>query len=332
MKGVAYLGLSVLAFSGCSQKQDQSSKAKAILGESSRLLPTDNPTLRSTVGYLLTSDGSRCTAFVTGEKEITTAAHCRGKNADAGKIDATFTRLDGKNIHLSKVTRLETKKDYLVLESDESFSSKLEVSLLSGQNVSIVGYDFDKGNLYTQENCTVDRRLDSAGVFLHSCDSLSGFSGGPILQNGKVVGLHIGYQEKVDRNVAFDFAKLWDDSVDVAEVGVKDECLFDCHIRMPKPPSLSDIFGGLTNSIKGNIAADVANQAQEGGWTRTSCPVVGAGAILLPAATYIAPACAASGFITAGIGVPACVGAVSGSIVGAVCYTLCDDHRLADCK
>jgi hypothetical protein len=157
---------------------------------------------------------------------------------------------------------------------------------------------------------------------------------GPIIQNGKVVGIHLGYQEKVDRNVAFDLAKLWDEKVDVAAVGITDECLFDCHIRVPTPslPNMGDVVNGIVNSIKRDIAGAVAEQAVKGGWTTDNCPVVGAGAILLPAAAYIAPPCAASAFITAGIGTPACVAAVSGAIVGAVCYSLCEDHRLSDCK
>ncbi len=290
--------------------------------------------LRKTVGYLRTTDGAQCSAFISDTKQVTTAAHCRGKNADGETIDATFTTLDGKSSHLSKIKRREIKKDYLVLEADQEFSEKLELSMLTGPDVSIVGYDFEQRNLYSQKSCKIERRLDDAGVFLHSCDSLAGFSGGPIVQNGKVVGIHLGYQQKVDRNVAFDLAKLWDDKADVAAVGITDECLFDCHIRTPAPslPNLGDVVNDIVNSIKRDVAGAVAEQAVNGGWTTDNCPVVGAGAILLPAATYIAPPCAASGFITAGIGVPACVAAVSGAIVGAVCYSLCEDHRLSDCK
>jgi len=88
----------------------------------------------------------------------------------------------------------------------------------------------------------------------------------------------------------------------------------------------------LTATVARQVAGAVVAQAERDGWTKTSCATVGAAAILLPAATYIAPLCAASGFITAGIGVPACVTSVSGGIVAATCIELCQERRLEDCK
>lgn len=88
----------------------------------------------------------------------------------------------------------------------------------------------------------------------------------------------------------------------------------------------------LTQAASRKIAAEVAPLAIEGGWTRTSCMATGAGAILLPAAVYITPLCASSGVMTAGMGIPACVAAVSTSIVAATCATLCETKNLSDCR
>ena len=334
-KGEILISLALALMGGCGRKTEGKSHTEAILGDLGHLTLNNDTHIRRTVGALVTSDGVQCSGFVTGTNEITTAAHCRGKDADGAKIDATFTTGDGDSVHISTVKQIETKKDYLVLTADHDFSDRLEYGPVSDDGISIVGYDFTLKNLQSQSGCKVDRKIDTAGVFLHSCDSAPGFSGGPVMQNGHVVGIHLGYQAKVDRNAALDIAKINDDRIDVATVGITDECLFDCHIRNVIPtslPSVGDIVGGIVKSMTSQVAGAVAEQADKGGWNTANCAAVGGGAILLPAGTYIAPACAASGFITAGIGVPACVASVSGSIVAAVCVQLCSDHHLSDCK
>jgi hypothetical protein len=116
-----------------------------------------------------------------------------------------------------------------------------------------------------------------------------------------------------------------------------------CHGDLPNDPAClaakeasckvwNSVVDGVTHDVAARVAPQVAAKAESEGWTKESCGAVGAGAILLPAATYIAPTCAASAFITAGVGVPVCVTTVSGAIVAAVCIQLCADHHLQDCK
>jgi V8-like Glu-specific endopeptidase len=318
---------------GCDQKE-RGAQTKGVLSPVSHLQSvTDNRLLQS-IGFLVTADGAECTAFVTGPDEVTAAAHCRGKHADAGAIDATFTTEDGRTVHLSKVKRLETKKDYMVLSADSYLPLGLEYGSLENGPVEVVGYDFNRKGLYAHSNCTIDGYVDAAGVFLHSCDTEQGFSGGPVLQHGKVVGIHLGYQGGVDRNVGFDLTKIDDDSVDVAAIGIKDECLFDCHIRnvVPNIPSPSEIFDGVVKSLAGPVAGAVAGKAESNGWNKANCIGVGAGAIVLAAGTVTAPACTAAGVATAGIGLGVCIAAVDGAIVAATCTQLCVDHHLSDCK
>ena len=154
------------------------------------------------------------------------------------------------------------------------------------------------------------------------------------MQYGKVVGIHLGYQGGVDRNVAFDVTRINDDSVDVATVGIKDECIFDCHIRnvIPNIPSPSELFDGVVKSLTGTVSGAVAEKADSSGWNKANCAVVGSGAILLAAGTVTGPACLAAGVATAGIGMGVCIAAVNTAMVAATCVQLCADHHLSDCK
>lgn len=113
---------------------------------------------------------------------------------------------------------------------------------------------------------------------------------------------------------------------------IPDGGLSDALKDVAKSLDPSRLFNDLVSSIANKIVPDVAAQAKSGGWTTLNCAAVGSGAILLPAATYIAPACAASAFITAGMGTPACVTAVSSSIVAATCVSLCETKNLSDCR
>jgi len=116
-----------------------------------------------------------------------------------------------------------------------------------------------------------------------------------------------------------------------------------CHGDLPNDPvCIADkevsckvwqgLVDGITHDVANQVLPQVADKARSEGWTTSNCGVVGLGAILLPAAIYIAPTCAASAYITAGIGATVCVSGVSGAIVSAVCIELCDQRVLRDCK
>ena len=259
----ASLLILVLAVQAC-RTEHATSSAKAILGNVSQLQPSSDKHLQATVGYLTNADGSKCSAFVTGRSEITTAAHCRGKGSDGEKVDATFQTMDGVLSHVIRATTLDTKKDYLVLAVDGPFSDILALGSLDDSAVSIAGFDFEKEGLYGEDDCQAEKHVDEAGVFTHSCDSIPGFSGGPILQHGKVVGVHLGYQQSLDRNAAFDVSKLNDDTVDVSRIGIQVEC---CHIRniIPTPSvgaAIGAALGGAVGAAVGALIGD-HNLAQQ---------------------------------------------------------------------
>ena len=290
----------VLSVSCTGKPASQSSKTTAIIGEND-LAPEQDPLLRSTIGQLKISD-SICTAFVTGTNQITSAAHCLKDTQTKDLTALSFTSGAGVSAKIVKIETLDRKKDYLALTTDTSFPKVLELGSLQGNSLKLVGFDTGKGGLYAPSNCRLEERVAKSGVFSHSCDTLPGYSGAPLLQQGKVVGIHLGYQEKIDRNAAYEVAQLKDDSTDVALVGIVDECLFDCHIR------------NVINIPDAKQALNICGYAMQ-------VPVVSyaacqIGVAVLPADCTVGTAATGGGACAANIGVVAAACAVSIDTVG----------------
>lgn len=339
------LCLICLSSLGCSLESANRAITKGIIGEDDRE-PVDTPSFARLIGRISIGE-TTCTAFASAINEITTASHCLPADENFDATTAKFSSADGTPYALKEIQLLDARKDIAVFKTTENLPSYFERSPLLGGPLMLVAVDPQTGALTADRSCEYEKSIESAGAIVHSCDSVPGESGAPLLQDGKVVGVHVGYKESLDRNVAFDLRRIDDDNVDMLSLELREEgCHSRVHVRggikghsrahvrdcVPDVPSLDEIIHGLIKDIAQKVSGDIAAQAKREGWNKTNCVVVGSGAILLPAATYIAPACAASGFITAGIGVPACVTSVSGAIVAATCTQLCTDRQLSDCK
>ena len=339
---VGFICLSSLA---CSIESGTQSITKAIIGDDDRE-PSNNPSFASIIGQISVGE-TTCTAFASASNEITTASHCLPEDENFDAAAAKFSTAEGTPYDLTELLLLDARKDIAVFRTAKNFPTYFERAAILGGSLMLVAIDPKTGLLNADRSCDYEKNIESAGAIVHSCDSIPGESGAPLLQDGRVVGLHLGYKESIDRNVAFDLRRLDDDTVDMLSLELRqDGCHSRVHVRggikghsrahvrdcAPDVPSPSDLINGLVHDIAQKIARELSTKAERDGWNKTNCAVVGSGAILLPAATYIAPACAGSGFITAGMGVPTCVASVSGAIVAATCTQLCSDKRLADCK
>jgi len=58
--------------------------------------------------------------------------------------------------------------------------------------LTLPGYDPESDKYLVHKNCKATEIIGESGIIKHECDTLPGASGSPILQNGKVVGVHIG--------------------------------------------------------------------------------------------------------------------------------------------
>jgi hypothetical protein len=334
-----------LSLLSCSLEAGSPAFTKAIIGEDDRE-PANDISFAPLIGRVSIGEIS-CTAFAVASDEIMTASHCLPADGNFDATTAKFIAADRASYGLTELLLLDARKDIAVLKTAQRFPSYFERAPLMGGSLMLVAFDPATGGLAADRSCEYEKTIESAGAIVHSCDSVPGESGAPLLQDGKVVGVHVGYKESLDRNIAFDLRRIDDDTVDMLSLELRKEgCHSRVHVRggirghsrahvrdcVPDVPSPGELINGIVSDIARKVSLDVAAQAERDGWNTTNCAVVGSGAILLPAATYIAPACAASGFITGGMGVPACVTTVSGAIVAATCTQLCTDRHLSDCK
>ena len=311
------------------------SEEKSIIGSNEFVVEQDS-TLRQLVGRLSLADKS-CTAFVTGTSEITTAAHCLQIKDEISSLK--FTSASGITTSITKIVELEPTKDRLILGTEESFQNSLAKGLIQGNSLKLVGYDSVKNDLFTTVGCQFEKRISGSGSFSHSCDTIPGMSGSPILQNGRVVGIHLGYMEKIERNAAYEVALAGEKMTDVSVLGVTNEWghvkVNIPHIRnvIPELPTFS--FNGVFNQIGGLVGKnpDFVRAAVDGGWTSGNCQANGTMLSTSIAALYSTPICLAVG---AALATGPCLAAVvaSGAAITAIaCTQLCNDRHLrgAEC-
>lgn len=143
-----------------------------------------------------------------------------------------FSTPAGKKSRISVIVEFEPRTDILKLRTTEKFDKLLGQGKIEGGSLKLVGYDQSKGELFTNENCKLEKKIGTTGGLAHSCDTIPGMSGSPILQNRKVVAIHLGYLEKLDRNAGFELSRASDKSATVEGLGVKNE--WGVHVRPPE--------------------------------------------------------------------------------------------------
>ncbi|MDA8830124.1 serine protease [Planktomarina temperata] len=154
-----------------------------------------------------------CTAFIVSEKYILTNYHCSkglldNEKIGASRIDATqfvagYTQTgieEGTKKYTVIPTPIEASKtlDYAVLEvignpSQEYGQLKLaSTSPTGGDPFWIIGHPMGEGQRISREKCKANTPALSSGKLLHTCDTLPGNSGSPVIDAGlqQVVALH----------------------------------------------------------------------------------------------------------------------------------------------
>ena len=154
-----------------------------------------------------------CTAFIVSSKYILTNYHCSlglldNEQINATRIDATQfvagyiqTGIEeGTNKYTVIPTPIETSKDldYAVLEvignpAEKYGQLKLsDIAPVQGDPFWIIGHPMGEGQRISREKCKANNPALSAGRLLHTCDTLPGNSGSPVIDAGlqQVVALH----------------------------------------------------------------------------------------------------------------------------------------------
>ena len=176
-----------------------------------------------------------CTAFIVSKKYILTNYHCSlglldNTNIGATRIDGsqfvagyTQTGIDeGTKKYTVIPTPVETSKplDYAVLEvlgdpSEEYGQLKLaSITPNNGDPFWIIGHPMGEGQRISREKCKANNPALSAGKLLHTCDTLPGNSGSPVIDAGlqQVVALHHAGSQKDSVNFAILMSEILENS------------------------------------------------------------------------------------------------------------------------
>ncbi|WGW05537.1 SH3 domain-containing protein [Tropicibacter oceani] len=154
-----------------------------------------------------------CTAFIVSDKHILTNYHCvpgilDNAQAEATRIDAVqfvagYTQQgveDGTRTFIVSPTPIEAHKDldYAVLEVLGDPSAEYGMLALSNQTPQdgdpywVIGHPMGEAQRISREQCRANRPALSGHQLLHTCDTLPGNSGSPVIDASlqMVVGLH----------------------------------------------------------------------------------------------------------------------------------------------
>ena len=215
---------------GACNGSDQTYQPNAIIGTND-LIETKEEITLSKHGYLKTGKRS-CNAFLTNNNEVTTALHCVGEDP-LSFIGYKFEPLSGMVANVADVVFLDDTKDMITYTLDKQYKNHYPLSfeLDQSKDLTLVGIDHESGKLL-QTNCPVGELLPGQAAFEHSCDTKKKYSGSPLLQNGHVVGIHIGFNPTKNVNYALNLTQMTDDSADIAELEVDAELEWP-HVRSP---------------------------------------------------------------------------------------------------
>ena len=175
---------------------------------------------------VLTDKGiHRCTAFIVSKQYILTNYHCSLGVVENDRLGATrieaITFIAGytqtgveegtrKYVTLSNAVEFNKQLDYAVLEviGDPSAEyGELKLASLapqSGDPFWIIGHPMGEGQRVSREKCRASEPAVSVGKLLHTCDTLPGNSGSPVIDISlrQVVALHHAGSKKDSVNFA----------------------------------------------------------------------------------------------------------------------------------
>ena len=216
--------ISILSYSGCNEETNlNQSQIKSIIGEDNRVgielnsLDLLKKELVNLVGHFKAGQKS-CTGFISAKDELTTAAHCYNEETlDTVKFirgNDIISPISIKSIYANAdiiIFKIVEQNDYL---KAAEFNIKYPLSLIS--------IDSTHQKLLFEENCKIIDKLNDAYVIMHLCDTESRSSGSPIVQNGKVIGVHIGTTFDHVSNIAISYKNL--NKIDLSNLDYEFEC------------------------------------------------------------------------------------------------------------
>lgn len=174
------------------------SPTQAIIGADQRqVIATKN--LADLIGSLAAPSGKMCTAFISGTNTLTSAAHCLDLND--GLTTYRFITASHRQIQIKGRLPFLSLNEMVRLEIEPQSSFLPAANFDPHQPIQVVGYDLQQNNLLASALCSGNETASSPGILFYACDTVSGFSGSPILQGSRVIGIHAGHDANLVKNV-----------------------------------------------------------------------------------------------------------------------------------
>lgn len=139
----------------------------------------------------------RCTAFISGKDELTTAAHCYGGES----LDKVNFVRGATSINPISIKQIFAKADVIKFTIETENEYLETIAFYPNQSVSLISNDPTGQGLTVDKNCSFAEQQPVVNAIIHKCDTEKRSSGSPILQGGKVVGVHIGSTKNQGINI-----------------------------------------------------------------------------------------------------------------------------------
>lgn len=176
-----------VALAACGKSShSQISETQSVIGNDDRRVER-NLQILSKVGTLDLKGQPICTAFASGQNNVTTAGHCFSETPDSNHYTVTIDN----RIYPVKEIKIASKSDTasLIVQGVEEYFEAAEVE--ENEEATVVVFSIEDGKVMSAKGEKLSRTVNPSFLNYQN-DTISGSSGAPILQNNKVVGIHLG--------------------------------------------------------------------------------------------------------------------------------------------
>lgn len=281
-----------LALSACGTSgQSTDSQTQAIIGKDNRRVER-NQDILAKIGSLDYKGQPICTVFASGKNEVTTAGHCFSDSPVESEYTITIQNQKRVVQSIQKLDNSDVAK--LTVSGVENYFESAEV--VENSEAAVTAFSVEQRTVLSARGEKL-RRVEYSPILNYKNDTIKGSSGAPILQNNKVVGIHLGSTVQNSAHVNFGVVFKEANTADVTRTPYSPEC----HSLNPFCGGGMLDFGQSTISVCGvNMSVPTVAYA-----------ICAANVYLLPAGCTVGTAISAGGICAVNISLVAAACSVS---------------------
>ena len=191
-------------------QQDDDQKARLAAANAS-MGPLSDLIAKSALDYQATPDmlkrlvaqvgilrwaGRTCSGSMVGFNMIRTASHCLPPYDQRDMTKGSFMRGDGQMLLLDQIFREDSNHDFVDITlkdvvDDHSYMA-IDASPSLARPLRLIAYDATSQSLLLSPECHLLAFDLFTGTLRHDCASSPGSSGGALVQDGMIIGRHLG--------------------------------------------------------------------------------------------------------------------------------------------